>query len=186
MADENARLKNRLVRVESENNVLKGSNITFTFPVLQPALLFSDNRNFLNRKVIPLPSLIENPSTFNNNQQQPDISMYDFEDLNINSTAAKPVSPTSISDASAKANSSIHSPNIPVSTRAQNLMLQYHDFTQHNPGVASPVSPDDGHNYFDCPKVWERIVMHPRFDEVDDVEALCSQLNSKVRIVRPL
>ena len=60
-------------------------------------------------------------------------------------------------------------------------MMQYHDYNQHNQSRA-PVA-DDGHNYFDCPKVWERIVMHPRFDEVDDVEALCAQLNAKVRIV---
>ena len=34
MADENSRLKHRLAKLESENNILKGSNITFTFPVL--------------------------------------------------------------------------------------------------------------------------------------------------------
>jgi len=63
-------------------------------------------------------------------------------------------------------------------------MMQYHDYTQHNETNRMPVAPlaDDGHNYFDCPKVWERIVSHPRFDEVD-VEALCAALNAKVRIV---
>ena len=45
-------------------------------------------------------------------------------------------------------------------------------------------SSEDGHHYFDCPKVWERIVTHPRFDEAD-VEALCAALNAKVRIVYP-
>lgn len=109
--------------------------------------------------------------------------MCDLEDLNTNSSALKPVSPISLSDANAKLDPSIHSPNIPVSTRVQNIMMKYHDFTQHNPKIVSPVSPEDGHKYFDCPKVWERIVMHPRFDEVDDVEALCAQLSSKVRIV---
>jgi Transcription factor PAP1 len=59
-------------------------------------------------------------------------------------------------------------------------MMQFHDYTQHNPRNASVG--DDGHNYFDCPKVWERIVSHPRFDQVD-VEALCAALNAKVRIV---
>jgi hypothetical protein len=32
--DENARLKERLAALETENSVLKGSNVTFTFPVL--------------------------------------------------------------------------------------------------------------------------------------------------------
>ena len=111
--------------------------------------------------------------------------MYDLEDLNTNSSAIKPISPISLSDTSVKPDSSLHCPNIPVSTRVQNLMMQYNDFTQHNPKVVSPISPEDGHKYFDCPKVWERIVMHPRFDEVDDVEALCAQLSSKVKIVPP-
>ena len=62
-------------------------------------------------------------------------------------------------------------------------MQQYHDYTAQNPSQTVVArSPEDGHNYFDCPKVWERIVMHPRFDEVD-VESLCAELNSKVRIV---
>jgi len=73
--------------------------------------------------------------------------------------------------------------NTPVSAKAQNLMMQYHDYTQHNNTAAAPVA-DDGHHYFDCPKVWERIVMHPRFEEVD-IEALCAELNTKVRIVSP-
>jgi len=73
--------------------------------------------------------------------------------------------------------------NTPVSAKAQNLMMQYHDYTQHNNTAAPPVA-DDGHHYFDCPKVWERIVMHPRFEEVD-IEALCAELNTKVRIVIP-
>ena len=34
MADENTRLKNRLLELEAENNSLKGSNITVTFPVI--------------------------------------------------------------------------------------------------------------------------------------------------------
>ena len=109
--------------------------------------------------------------------------MYDLEDLST-TVPHKPVSPLSLSDGN-KTDSSIHSPDIPVSARVQNIMMQYHDYTQQNPKVVSPVSPEDGHNYFDCPKVWERIVMHPRFDEVDDVDALCAQLNAKVRIVHP-
>lgn len=75
--------------------------------------------------------------------------------------------------------------NTPVSAKAQNLMMQYHDYTQHNNNTAAPPVADDGHHYFDCPKVWERIVMHPRFEEVD-IEALCAELNTKVRIVTPL
>jgi hypothetical protein len=59
--------------------------------------------------------------------------------------------------------------------------MQFHDYTQHN-NPTSTAAADEGHRYFDCPKVWERIVTHPRFDEVD-VEVLCAELNSKVRIV---
>lgn len=73
-----------------------------------------------------------------------------------------------------------HSLNTPVAAKAQNLMMQYHDYTQHN--SSAPAIAEDGHNYFDCPKVWERIVMHPRFEEVD-IEALCAELNAKVKIV---
>ena len=73
-----------------------------------------------------------------------------------------------------------HSPNAPVAAKVQNVMMQYHDYTQHNPSATAIA--EDGHHYFDCPKVWERIVMHPRFDEVD-VEALCAELNAKVKIV---
>src|SRR5205085_35243 len=84
-----------------------------------------------------------------------------------------------------------HTLHTPVFAKAQNLMMQYHDYTQHtnNPfctgstGAGSQPVADDGHHFFDCPKVWERIVMHPRFEEVD-IEALCAELNSKVRIVR--
>ena len=89
-----------------------------------------------------------------------------------------------------------HGSNTPVSAKAQNLMMQYHDYTQHSntnsnngfpssssSSAAAPLA-EDGHNYFDCPKVWERIVMHPRFEEVD-IEALCAELNAKVRIVPP-
>jgi hypothetical protein len=84
----------------------------------------------------------------------------------------KSLSPLSLPD------TSHHEDSGPVSTRAQNLALQYHDYSQNiNPR-------DDGHNYFDCPKVWERIVSHPRFDDVD-VEALLAELNSKVKIVCP-
>ena len=94
--------------------------------------------------------------------------------------------PKSLSPDSNSSNHSKHldpTPNTPVSARAQNLMMQYHDFTQHQKSsvAVQPVA-DDGHHYFDCPKVWERIVMHPRFDEVD-VEALCAELNAKVKIV---
>ena len=63
-------------------------------------------------------------------------------------------------------------------------MMQYRDFSSHS-NEQVPTVGDDGHNYFDCPKVWERIVSHPRFDEVD-VEALCAELNNKVRIVPSL
>lgn len=74
------------------------------------------------------------------------------------------------------------SPQTPISARAQNLALQYHDFAQTKPQI--PLPAEDGHTYFDCPKVWEKIVMHPRFDDVD-VEALCAELNAKVKIVPP-
>src|SRR6202035_3450588 len=87
-----------------------------------------------------------------------------------------------------------HGANTPISAKAQNIMMQYHDYTQHSntnsnngfPSSSSGAAPlaEDGHNYFDCPKVWERIVMHPRFEEVD-IEALCAELNAKVRIVPP-
>ena len=33
IADENGRLKHKLAKLELENNMLKGSNVTFTFPV---------------------------------------------------------------------------------------------------------------------------------------------------------
>jgi predicted nuclease with TOPRIM domain len=33
MADENSRLKSRLLELEAENNSLKGANLTVTFPV---------------------------------------------------------------------------------------------------------------------------------------------------------
>ena len=46
----------------------------------------------------------------------------------------------------------------------------------------SPKDREEGHKYFDCPKVWERIVSHPKFDDVD-VEALCAELNAKVAVV---
>ena len=69
-----------------------------------------------------------------------------------------------------------------ASTRAQDMAMQYHEYVQHQ--LSSPMNAiAHDNNYFDCPKVWERIVSHPRFDEVD-VEALCAELNAKVRIVR--
>ena len=58
-------------------------------------------------------------------------------------------------------------------------MMQYQDYAN---STGKKPAGEDGHGYFDCPKVWERIVSHPRFDEVD-VEALCAELNAKVRIV---
>jgi hypothetical protein len=91
-------------------------------------------------------------------------------------------SPDSSSSNYSKPSSQAHTPNTPVSARAQNLMMQYHDYTEHQTSSNVKSVADDGHHYFDCPKVWERIVMHPRFDEVD-VEALCAELNAKVRIV---
>jgi hypothetical protein len=111
--------------------------------------------------------------------------MEDVEDLNTNSGVIKPVSPVALSDASGKADSSIHVQTTPFSTRAQNLMVQYNNFAQHNHSIFSPLSPDDGHNYLECPQVWERMVTHPRFDEIDDIDALCARLNTKVKIVLP-
>lgn len=35
-SEENTRLKHKVQKLESENALLKGSNITFTFPVLIP------------------------------------------------------------------------------------------------------------------------------------------------------
>lgn len=110
--------------------------------------------------------------------------MDDVEDLNTNSSAIKPVSPVALSDASGKADS-IRGPTTPFSARAQNLMVQYNNFAQHNHSIFSPLSPDDGHNYLECPQVWERMVTHPRFDEIDDIDALCARLNTKVKIVLP-
>jgi AP-1-like transcription factor len=110
--------------------------------------------------------------------------MYDLEEFTV-----KPVSPTSLSDSSTgqKSGNSPISPPAPttqqVSTKVQNIMMQYQDFTQHHP-TTSPATTAavEGHGFLDCPKVWERIVTHPRFDEVD-IEELCAELNSKVRIV---
>lgn len=115
------------------------------------------------------------------------MQMHVLEEFNLTNPSLNTVSPISISDPGGqKSNpsSSIHTLSVPVSTRAQNLMMQYHDFTQQNPRVAapSPVSPEDGHHYFDCPKVWERIVMHSRFDEVD-IDDLCAELNARVKLV---
>jgi hypothetical protein len=36
ISEENSVLKNKVERLTSENNVLKGSNVTFTFPVPVP------------------------------------------------------------------------------------------------------------------------------------------------------
>lgn len=36
--EENTRLKRNLLKLEEENNILKGSNFTFTFPVCHPSL----------------------------------------------------------------------------------------------------------------------------------------------------
>lgn len=118
--------------------------------------------------------------------------MYDLEDP----FSIKPVTLMSVSDSSSVTQKHDNpSPSNPqISTRAQNLVMQYHDFTQHNQsrnsgnpqngGTPAGAGADEGHHFFDCPKVWERIVMHPRFDEVD-VEALCAELSAKVRIVPP-
>ena len=112
------------------------------------------------------------------------MSMYDLDEF-----AIKPFSRISVSSQTNPTSSGHNKPDphsgqtAPVSTRAQNLMTQFHDYTQHN-NPTPPTSADEGHHYFDCPKVWERIVTHPRFDEVD-VEVLCAELNSKVKIVYP-
>jgi Transcription factor PAP1 len=95
--------------------------------------------------------------------------MFDLEDNN----SASPVTPNS--------NQSKESPGSTVSVRAQNIMQQYQDYTSSK---ARETGPDVAHGMLDCPKVWERIVNHPRFDEVE-IEALCAELNSKVRIVSP-
>lgn len=93
----------------------------------------------------------------------------------------KPVSPVSLQ---ASTPERAHRDSTPVGVKAQNLMMQYHDYTHHNPQgfVVSPTNPIDGHHYLDCPKVWERIVSHPRFDEVD-IEELCAELNARLKIV---
>ena len=98
--------------------------------------------------------------------------------------AMKPVSPVSLNSSSTPDHSA-HRDVTPIGVKAQNLMMQYNDYTQHNPraSAVSPTSPEDGHHYLDCPKVWQRIVAHPRFDEVD-VEELCTELNSRLKIVR--
>lgn len=101
--------------------------------------------------------------------------MFTLDSLVSQPSVLKPISPVSISDTAQHAESTT-----PVSARAQNLMMQYHDMNSNH---SIPVG-DDEHHFFDCPKVWEKIVSHPRFDEIDDVEALCQELNAKVRIVR--
>lgn len=95
----------------------------------------------------------------------------------------KPVSPVSLNSSSTPEQSS-NRDITPIRAKAQHLMIQYHDYTHHNPRatVVSPTSPLDGHHYLDCPKVWERIVSHPRFDEVD-IEQLCAELNARIKIV---
>jgi len=113
---------------------------------------------------------------------KPDMRMYDVD--NDHPVVMKPVSPVSLNSSSTPDHSS-HRDTPPIGVKAQNLMMQYHDYTHHNPRAStavSPTDPDDGHRYFDCPKVWERIVSHPRFDEVD-LEELCAELNSRVKIV---
>ena len=113
--------------------------------------------------------------------------MFDLDEFTTFQTqaAVKPVSPVSLTDTHKSDTSTSHSPNTPVSTRAQNLMMQYHDYTQHHARAQVTVG-DDGHNFFGCPRVWEKIVSHPRFDEVEDLEALCAELNAKVRVVHTL
>jgi hypothetical protein len=70
-----------------------------------------------------------------------------------------------------------------IGVKAQNLMMQYVEYMHHNPPVnESRTSPVDGHHYLDSPKVWERIVSHPQFDEVD-IEQLCTELDARLKIV---
>jgi hypothetical protein len=121
--------------------------------------------------------------------QQPEVTMFDLDEFMGNTLqpaqlSNKSISPMPFTDTTGVRSSSepSNSPQTPVSTRAQNLMMQYHDYRHHYAqGVPQPTA-DDGHHYLDCPKVWERIVTHPRFDEVD-LEALCVELNAKVKIV---
>jgi hypothetical protein len=98
--------------------------------------------------------------------------MFEEDPFNL---PGKPISPVSLPSPPKPSTQTI-------TTRVNNLMQQYHDYNQQNPSQTVTPRAEDGHNYFDCPKVWERIVMHPRFDEVD-VESLCAELNSKVKIV---
>lgn len=120
---------------------------------------------------------------------QPDVAMFDMEEPTGNTLqpvqrSYKPSSPVAFTDTTDVKSSSeqSNSPQTPTSTRAQNVMMQYHDYRQHYAqGVPQPMA-DDGHYYLDCPKVWEKIVTHPKFEEVD-VEALCAELNAKVSIV---
>jgi hypothetical protein len=109
------------------------------------------------------------------------------QSVHASSVGVKPVSPVSLPDKSCSSQSEEnHSPGTPISTRVQNVMMQYQDYNQHHSRSAdvSPTVVGSGHNHLDCPKVWERIVSHPRFDEVD-IEALCAELNARVRIVPP-
>lgn len=104
--------------------------------------------------------------------------MFDLEEYNIT-----PITTTQSNPQKSLSPSTTDStPQTPVSTRVQNMMQQYHDYNTSkliNPPVPKA---EDGHNFLDCPKVWERIVNHPRFDEVE-IEALCAELNAKVKIV---
>jgi hypothetical protein len=191
--EENNRLKKRLEKIELENENLKGSHVTFTFPVTSPStqLYWHIFKQFHKSGNYSPP--LSDPGSFadtNNQQEQQqqqqqltDMPMYDLEEFTV-----KPISPTSLSDSSTGQKSD-NTPNSPaattqqVSTKVQNIMMQYQDFTQHHPTTSPPTTVAvEGHGFLDCPKVWERIVTHPRFDEVD-IEALCAELNSKVRIV---
>ena len=111
-----------------------------------------------------------------------DAQMYDVD--SDHPVTMKPISPMSLNSSSTPDHSS-HRDTTPIGVKVQNLMMQYHDYTHNNPRASttvSPTDPDDGHRYLDCPKVWERIVSHPRFDEVD-IEELCAELNSRIKIV---
>jgi len=181
VADENNRLKNKLQTLESENAMLKGSNITFTFPVI-PLILISltkqqfDTNATAQRTGNYSPPLSDHGSFTDSLPPiavaQPDTAMFDLDDYSVISAPAQEKSSSPSTDSGLQT---------PISTRAHNIMQHYHDYNSSKTNVPIPKAAD-GHNLLDCPKVWEKIVTHPRFDEVE-IEALCAELNAKVRIV---
>jgi hypothetical protein len=173
MHRENTRILQRLSKLESENAMLKGSNVTFTFPV-------SPSSNELMKQFEPhgpagtgnySPPLSDHSSLIDSlppiSVAQPELFLDDF-------TLLPPKAPSPSTDSGLPT---------PISTRAHNIMQQYHDYnsTKSNVPIARA---EDGHNILDCPKVWEKIVTHPRFDEVE-IDELCAELNAKVKIVVP-